>query len=435
VTCDGATVPVAPLTLDQAVELAFAYSPQLEVMRSRIARAEAGEEVAFADFLPEARASYRHLQSGNGSETFVLPTLPTTVGNVAFGQATDHFDRSELSVQWTLYDFGRTAGRFGQSVSSTEIARLQFVRAKQTVAYRVASAYFAVLQAQATRRVAEEAVQRAEADLKDARNYLKRGTGLRNEVYRAEAFLAEMRLGLVRASTTVATALAGLNQVIGINVSAPTQLVDVVDERQFQRSLGECLQVAADNREEIRVVLKTVQSAQLGKDVAAADFFPRVFLGGTGAHQGPKQTVEQDLVVGGLNVEMSLFEGGRRKGRLHSAQAEIREAIAQGKEICDRIAYEVNIAWYGIEDARQRIVLSRTAATQATENLRVVRGQFARGDATPTDVVDAELADTRAQQNLAVARYDYLTALARLAYAVGTPLPLDPPVEKGKQHE
>src|SRR5262249_22769109 len=152
----------------------------------------------------------------------------------------------------------------------------------------------------------------------------------------------EMRLGLVRASTSLATAVAGLNQVIGINVSSPTRVVDLAREPEFHQSLADCLQLAADHREEIRVVLQTVQSAEFGKDIARADFLPRIFLGGTGAHQGPGQTKKLDLVVGGVNVEMSLFEGGRRKGRLRGAQAEVREAIAQGKEICDRIAYEVN---------------------------------------------------------------------------------------------
>jgi outer membrane protein TolC len=45
-----------------------------------------------------------------------------------------------------------------------------------------------------------------------------------------------------------------------------------------------------------------------------------------------------------------------------------------------------------------------------------------QGEATPTDVVDAELALTRAQQGYYTALYDYQVALARLAYAVGLPV-------------
>src|SRR5581483_2441962 len=132
---------------------------------------------------------------------------------------------------------------------------------------------------------------------------------------------------------------------------------------------------------------------------------------------------DANLTTAGLNIELGLFEGGRRLGRLRTAEADVRLALAQGKEICDRIAYEVSVAYFAIDDARQRIELARTAMMQATENLRVVRNLIERGDATPTDVVDGELALTRAQQNYYTALYDYQTALARLAYAVGAPVP------------
>ena len=55
------------------------------------------------------------------------------------------------------------------------------------------------------------------------------------------------------------------------------------------------------------------------------------------------------------------------------------------------------------------------------QRLRFKRPVSARtGDATPTDVVDAETALTRAQQSYYQALYDYLTALARIDYAMGT---------------
>ena len=75
-----------------------------------------------------------------------------------------------------------------------------------------------------------------------------------------------------------------------------------------------------------------------------------------------------------------------------------------------------------IEDARQRIALSRTAVAAASENLRVVRNLAEKGDATPTEVVDGELAMIRAQQDYFTALYDYQTALARMAYAAGMPV-------------
>src|SRR5262249_21294415 len=161
----------------------------------------------------------------------------------------------------------------------------------------------------------------------------------------------------------------------------------------------DCLQLAVSNRDEFRIVLQTVGSAQLGVAAARADFLPRIYVAGSRVQLDGDKLKDQVLTTGGGSIELNVVEGGRRTRRPSGAPAEVAAAIAQGKEVCDKIAYEVDVAYLSIDDARQRIELSRSAVASARENLRVVTGQFRRGDATPTDVVDAELAITRAQQN------------------------------------
>lgn len=412
-----------PLTLELAVESAYRLNPGLQALAERVAQARSGKQIVFADFLPEVKNSYRDIHGIPGSVPFALPTIPTVVGNVAFGGTAPQFHVYEMQVQWTVLDFGRRLAHYGQAQVAADIARLQYERGRQTVAFNVTVAYFAVLQAQATRTVAEEAVRRAEANLRDVRNFEKRGTAVRNDVLRAEVQVAEMRLAQVSARTAEATAVAALNQAVGLHVSAPTQVAERKEEPAFDLSLAQSLQLAVDFREEFQVVLRAISSRAFGIDAAGAEFLPRVYVGGSGIHQEGPGLTRQDLFAGGLMVQMDLFEGGRRLARLDQAKSELREAVAQAKEVCDRISYEVVAAYLAIDDARQRIELARTAVTQAQENLRLVHNLARRGDATPTEIVDAELVLIRSEQNKNTALFDYQTALARLAYAVGTALP------------
>jgi outer membrane protein len=427
---DEAPSPEGPLTLTRALALADQNNPRLLQMRARVEAARAGREVAFADFLPEANVTYRHIQGAPSHEKFALPTLPTAVGNVAFGGTSDRFQAAELHLQWTVFDFGRTLGRFGQAAAAADIAALQADRARQTVAFNVTAAYFTVLRSRAERLIAEEAVRRAEALLRDARNFLKRGTTITNDVLRTEVLLSEARLQLVRARTAEGVAVAALAQEMGV-----TRAFQVAEE---PRQLGICrlgpeapleaaLQLAVDSRPEFRAALKVILSARFGEGVAEADFLPKVVAGATAAHQETNDTRTTNLLSGGVGIELGLFEGGRRLGRLRGARAEAAVAIAQGQEVCDRIGFEATAAYLGLADARERLALTRTEVEHATENLRVVRRLFEKGDATPTDVVDADLALVRAQENDAAARYDYQTAVARLAYAVGVPVEVGPP--------
>ncbi len=410
---------VGPLTLQDALRIGDENNPRLRQMAARVDIARAGRVVAFAEFLPTASVIGRHIQGTPSSTPFSLPTLPTVVGNVAFGGSSDSFTTAELHVQATVYDFGRSPARYGQAVAALDIAALQFQRARQTVAFDVTVAYLTVRRDRALRVIAEAAVRRAEVVLRDARNFLKRGTGLRNDVLRTEVLVAEARLALVRARTAEETAIAALNQVLGVRAAGPVAADNLVTDEATDICLADALRLAVANRQEFAVAVKAVASARLGTEFARADFLPKVVAGMDGTNQGARDRPTTSLLSGGVGIEMGLFEGGRRFGRLQGARAEVALAIAQGQEVCDRIAFEVEASWLSIADARERVRLARTDLTGATENLRVVRRQFATGEATPTDVVDAELALVRGQENEATAWYDYQTAVARLAYAVG----------------
>jgi outer membrane protein len=410
------------LTLASAIDMAYRANPTLQAARANIDLAKAGKEVAFAGFMPEVQLGFRDIVGKTGPPGFVLPTMPTDIGNVAFGGAAEQFRVAELRAQWTLWDFGRTTSRFGQSVIMEEIAGLQFVRSQQTVGFEVASAYFEALQAKASADIAEESVRRAKSVLKDAKNYLHRGTNIRNDVLRAEVFVKEMDLSVVRARTAEGVAIAKLNRAIGINPSQETQVVELADAPPFEQPLPECLQMAVENRREFGVVERGIAKAKLGENLAESQFMPRVYVGGLGSLQQMEQPDRfAQHASAGVGIELGLNQGGKRIGELRESKAEVNLAIARGKEVCDQIAYEVKVAYLVIDDARERIKVSRAAVAQASENIRVVRSLFDQGDAIATDVIEAELTMTRAQQGYLIALYDYQTSLARLAYALGLP--------------
>jgi outer membrane protein len=121
----------------------------------------------------------------------------------------------------------------------------------------------------------------------------------------------------------------------------------------------------------------------------------------------------------GLHLELPLYTGGLLRGELRTAEAEVAAAVADAQIILDGISFEVSRAFQSEVAAGQRIELSRTAVVEAQENLRLVRVKYRNGDATPTDIVDAETALTRSQQRFNSAIYTYLAALARLDYAMG----------------
>jgi outer membrane protein TolC len=197
--------------------------------------------------------------------------------------------------------------------------------------------------------------------------------------------------------------------------------MDTTDIPPFTTSLADCLQAAVVDRREFQVARKSVQVAQEGSRIAHADFAPRIVAEGyLNDFQESSPRAHADLGLGFIKLEWGLFEGGKRVAELRVEDSRIREAMAQADSIADTIAFQVNQAYRQLISARKGIDRARPAVDQSLETYRLVAARAGQGDATPAELTDAETALTRVQQDYFNAIYDYLTALARLEYAMGT---------------
>jgi outer membrane protein TolC len=216
-----------------------------------------------------------------------------------------------------------------------------------------------------------------------------------------------------------------LNLAIGLNVNAPTEVVEIADVPPFPQSLAECLQTAVGLRREFQVARRSIQVADEGRRIAKADFAPRVLAEGSlFDFQQAAPRGHADLALGFIKLEWGLFEGGKRTAELRVSDSKIRAAMAQAESIADTIAFQVTEAYRNLITARRGIDRSRPSVSQAEENYRLVRARAQQGDATSSEITDAESTLTRAQQAYLNSIHDYLIALARLEYAMGvTPTP------------
>ena len=425
-----------PLTLPEAIAMAFRLQPRLRAQLETISQARGLQQIAFSAFLPIVAGRYDvggfslgaggiPVQVGKPLAFNFIPGLGTVP--IGFNVGTT-FEVAELKVQWLLLDFGRRLGLHDQARLATDIAGLQTERAHQTVADEVATAYYNVLRSEALRRSTQDALRRAEEQLGDARKLQREGVVEREIVLRSEVQQAEARQQLHAATEAEFVALAGLNLAIGLKCNQPIRVAEPPEIPPLATSLADCLQMAIRERREFNVVRRTVEIAVEGGRVARADFAPKVVADGTLLNfQQQELKGHADLRLGLIRLEWILFEGGKRIAATRVADSHVREAMAQAESIADQIAFQVNeayrnavTAWVGIADARP-------AVDQATENYRLVRIKALEGAATSAEITDALASLTRAQQNDLNARYSYLIARDRLEYAMGvsqTPMAL-----------
>lgn len=282
-------------------------------------------------------------------------------------------------------------------------------------------AYFQVLRNRALTRTARDAVRRTEEDLDVAMKLAQGGALEKEKVLRVEVQLAEARRLLDAGEGAEAVAVAALNLAIGLNVNAPTFIREVSSIPPFTTPLAECLQSAVGLRREFQVARQSIRAADEGRRVAKADFAPKVVAEGSLIDfQQSAPRGHADLAVGGIKLEWALFEGGKRVAELRAADSKVRSAMAQAESVADTIAFQVTEAYRNLVTARRGIDRARPAVTQAEESYRLVKARAKEGDALASEITDAESALTRAQQAYLNSIHDYLIALARLDYTMGT---------------
>jgi outer membrane protein len=409
---DGRTT----FTLPDAIAFALQNSPRLRSARASIERARGQEQVAFSPFLPQIDL----LQQNGIVSATLAPGIPGNEGFLlpnGFGPRT--YTQTEVALEWTLYDFGRTCGHYLQSVAREHITELELVRANQTVEFDVANAYLDVLLARASRRVQEDAVRRAESILADTVARRGQGVALKDDVLRAEVQLSESREALVMARQGEFNAVARLNNVMGRNAGWPLEVVDMESQPPLPGALADLLEVASRQRPEVAVAQQAVVAAEEGREAAKGEFLPRIFLRAAEGHTDGENVITGWQEGVGLHIDAPLYAGGKHRGELRVAEAEIAAAVADAQTILDAISLQVNLAYRGVVANQERVGLARPAVEQSAEALRIVRQRYRAGTATPTDVIDAETAATRAEQRYVSARIDYLSALARVAYVRG----------------
>ena len=402
------------LTLDECIAIALEAQPRIQATLADYAAARYRVNQALAPLLPQLTGSV----SATRSESTFLSTSPitgVTTQGVQSRQLGDTF-LAQVQLSQLLFDFGKNlaAGEAARRLAEVAVEDVELQR--QLIALTVKEAYTNLLFALRLIRVQEQAVQRAELNLKSAKGFFEVGTRPKSDVVRVEVDVANARLDLIRARNAQRTARVALNTAMAIDVDAPIQ---IQDNLVFQAVTMDRTQLRADalrQRPEYRQVKLRVQAAEATERQMYRNFFPDI--SGSGTYGGSQSQLNEQWTLG-LTFSWSLFDGGSRIARYQEAKANLDGAKARVKSQELDIIQNLEQAEIAVEEAQERIQAAQALVASAQENFRLAQGRFDAGVGTTLELADAQLALTQAQNTESQALADYRISLARLDRAVG----------------
>ena len=402
-----------PISVDEAVAFALENQPNIRARLGDYAAAKYRVDKALAPLLPQVAGSV----STSRSQTTTLSTsssgiTTSTQVNRDFGETF----AAQVTLSQLLFDFGKNAASVDAARKLSEVALEDVELQRQLITQSVKQAYTNINFARRLIRVNEQALQRAELNLRSARGFFEVGTRPKSDVTRAEVDVANARVDVIRARNAERLARVALNTAMGVRADTAT---DVLDNLVYQPTTLDRMRLmdeALRRRPESRQARLRAEAAEALVRRTFRDFFPDVT--GSGAYGGLRTTFDEAWSVT-LSLQWSIFDGGNRIARYREAQANYDAAQARVRATDLDIQRDVEQTQIIVSEAEERIQAAQKAVESAQENFRLAQGRFDAGVGTILELTDAQLALTLAQNTEAQALTDYRIALSNLDRAVG----------------
>lgn len=399
------------ITLEEAVAIALEGQPQIVARLADYQAARFRVDQTLAPLLPQLTGSWTAARTQSVSSN---DATATRNAQTVTSWATTTNARVTLSQ--ILFDFGKNFASIESARKQADVALEDIELQRQLIAFTVKESYTNMLFSQRLIRVNQQALERAELNLRSARGFFDVGTRPKSDVTRAEVDVANARVDVIRARNAERTARVALNVAMGLASDTPTAIVDNLAYQAVAIDRAVMQTEALRQRPEYKQIKLRADATEALARRAYLDFWPDI--SGTGFYGAARADMNEVWELG-LNLNWPLFDGGNRIAKYREARANVDAARARVKSQELDIAKEVEQNVISVEEAQERIQAAQKAVESAQENFRLAQGRFDAGVGTILELTDAQLELTRAQNLEAQALADYRIGLARLDRSVG----------------
>jgi outer membrane protein TolC len=468
-TAVGATVR---LSLDDALRLAEARSPQIEVARSSVVRATGQRYQVRSQFFPQlnATAGYnKTLESQFSSfsaspapvdttpklEALCTPNIPANATPdqrlAALAQSSScqsstsalGFDLSKTSFgaknQWTLglnfsqnvYTGGRITAQADAANAQLSSANIEVSAQRAQSALDVTSAYYDAALADQLVAIADSSVAQTEVVLAQTRVARQVGNAAEYDLLRAQVTHDNQLPAAIQARSNREVAYLRLKQLLNMPLDNVVQLTTEIETPQgpnLPSIASTTVDTSVSGRAPVRELDEAVRASEAQIKVARAERIPTLAI--VSAFQRlyfpqqlfPSSNFGVNNWTIGLQTSLPILDGGRIKGDQLVAEAGVKQARAQREQTRQFAALDTRVALNQLAEAQSTWEASKGTAEQAQRTYAIDEVRFREGISTQTDLTQSRLLLEQSRANRAMAARNLAVARVRLALLHDLPI-------------
>lgn len=355
--------------------------------------------------------------------------IPVVDGSIAYTYASANIDphhtewdgdgawNGKLSLNWLLFDFGRTRASTRRAVAALAAADRAERDAENAAVHSVRSACFSLRRAEEMHRVASETAEGYRLHRDQTRDRLEVGAAMNYELSKAEVDYQNALLSEISASNAVETARADLALALGLAESPAIVLGDCSFPDQ-PRDVETLMAEASTNAPALAALRAAADAARNYVDWTICDLYPTLSLNLTFDAQGDSSPLLWNYAAVPAAAQ-SLFAAGAKNRQIEAAVAQLRAARSKLAEAEQQLYHKLVTATLAADRAERSLGVAEATLNAARENFEVVSNRFEVGKAGVLERTDAQVALSSAEAAVVAARYDLLDTQILLARLVG----------------
>ena len=411
-----------PLTIDRAVDLTIQHSVRLKSARADAAIMESMRREALAPFWPQVSAN------GYLNEQRQAPGVYTSSGDtMARNYQVFNADRNRdanVTLMWPLFSGGRDYYGYRAATRRAEAGREMQRASELDVAMQARLDYVAAVREAGNLKVTDDLVRDVEERVRVSRAAFEAGRIPRYYLLRDETELANARQMQAMAQARAEQALIALKTTLGVALNSDVTLADRLEAADFA-AVDDRLREADARHPEVRAAAKQREAAEAEVRAARGRYLPQLsasYMYDWAWMKDRSRDATGDGSEGysvGLVLTLPIFDGFMRENAINTARARVDRATQAEDLTRQQITKDLQSAGLMLEAAKRSVDAARVGVVQAAEEARAVRERYEAGRGIQLEVLDAQVAVTRARLNEVTALADYQNAYAMWLRAAG----------------
>lgn len=392
------------MTLDNCIRLALGNNPQINAAFQDILASDARIKQVWSNYFPTITwPKLKQLQLSDALER-----------NLEF----NYYLLGQVSLQEMLYDFGVTQNQATIRKLDYEAYKKTFEATVNDVIYQTKDAYYNVLFAYEAKRVAQDTVDKYQLFYNQARAFYTTGMNPKVDVTIAETNLSSAKLKLIQAENAVNLAIAKLNNVMGVPYIERYDVLDRLQYKPINLTFEQAIDTARDSRPELKLAEIRVEGTNQTVKLTKKSYFPTISLEGQYQRGGKSWNSNYGYNFGAYLTFPSI-NAMLIRNEIKEAKYLYDKELANARNTQNAIYLEIQNAYLQLEEKRNQLPVAILQVKQAKENYELSYGRYRVGEASPTELKDAENSYEQAQLTYYTALYEYNSAKALLEKSIG----------------